>query len=153
MAHRNELIESIHDKGTAIRLREHVCRKNNAADDSTNIIIDFTVCQDSIKLTSGTVTSASFKGSDMGFKIGSGSFTVTNGKDKEIFIGSSIYFNNFVYDAKKNAVTLASGFTSSLKATDYASSTIKKINASAVSKFVNLVGNPQANTIAVKPRR
>lgn len=111
-----------------------------------DVIADFTAGQDSIKLTSGTIASASLKGSDMVLKIGSGSLTVKNGKGKEISIGSSIYYNNFVYDAKKTAVTLASGFTGSLKAADYAS-TVKKIDASAISKSVNLVGNAQANTI------
>ena len=114
--------------------------------DGADVITDFTASQDSIKLTSGTVASASLTGSDMVLKIGSGSLTVKNGKGKEISVGSAIYFNNFVYDAKKTAVTLASGFTGSLKAADY-SSTVKKIDASAVSKSVNLVGNAQANTI------
>ena len=114
--------------------------------DGADIIADFTDGQDSIKLTSGTVSSASLKGSDMVFKIGSGSLTVKNGKGKEISVGSAIYYNNFVYDTKKTTVTLASGFSGSLKAADYAS-TVKKIDASAISKSVNLVGNAQANTI------
>lgn len=95
---------------------------------------------------SGTVASASLKDSDMILKIGSGRLTVKNGKGKEISVGSSIFFNNFVYDSKKTSVTLDSSFSGTLKATDY-ESTVTKIDASAVSKSVNLVGNSQVNII------
>ena len=114
--------------------------------DGADVIADFTAGQDSIKLTSGTVTSASLKSSDMVLKIGSGSLTVKNAKDKEISVGNVTYYNNFVYDAKKTAITLASSFSGTLKTADYVS-TVKKIDASAVSKAVNIFGNAKANTI------
>ena len=114
--------------------------------DGADVIADFTAGQDSIKLTSGTVASASLKGSDMVFKIGSGSLTVKNGKGKEISVGSAVYYNNLVYDAKKTAVALASSFSGTLKATDYVS-TVKKIDATKASKSINITGNAQANTI------
>ena len=113
--------------------------------DGADVIADFTA-GDKILLVSGSVASASLKSSDMIFKIGSGSITVKNGKGKEISIGSSIYQDNLVYDAKKTAVTVGSGFSGTLGANDYDSKT-KTVNASAVTKSVNIVGNSVANSI------
>ena len=111
-----------------------------------DVIADFST-GDKISLSGGnSISSASLKSSDMIFKIGSGSVTVKNGKGKEISVGSAVYFNNLLYDAKKTAVTLGSAFTGTLKAADY-SSTVKKIDASAVSKSINLVGNTKANSL------
>ena len=80
------------------------------------------------------------------FKIGSGSITVKNGKGKDISIGSAIYHDNLIYDSKKTAVTLGSGFSGTLGASDYNSKT-KTINASTVTKAVNIVGDSVANSI------
>ena len=112
-----------------------------------DVITDFSASRkDSIKLTSGSETGATLKGSDMTFKIGSGALTVKGGKDQEITLGSAIYYNNLVYDAKKAGMTLGSGFSGTLKATDYAT-TVKTIDASVLTKGVGLVGNKQANTL------
>ena len=114
--------------------------------DGADVIADFTAGTDKISLASGSVSSASLKSSDMVFKIGSGSLTVKNGKDKEISIDSAIYYNNLIYDSKKTTVTLGSSFSGSLKASDYDSKT-KTINAASVAKAVNITGNSQANSI------
>ena len=111
-----------------------------------DVITDFATGE-TISLKSGSVSGASLKSSDMYFKIGSGSLTVKNGKGKDISIGSAIYNGNLVYDAKKTAVTLGSAFSGSLKSSDY-SSTVKKIDATNLSKGVTIVGNAQANTIS-----
>lgn len=116
-----------------------------ASGDGNDVIADFTT-GDKISLNGASVTSASLKSSDMIFKIANGNITVKGGKDKDISIGSAIYFNNLVYDSKKSAMTLGNAFSGSLKSSDYMS-TVKKIDASGVSKSINIVGNAQSNTI------
>ena len=103
--------------------------------------------KDIISLASGSVSSASLSGSNEIFKIGSGAITVTGGKNQEITIGSAIYYNNLVYDAKQTSATLGTAFTGTLKAADYAT-TVKVIDATAPSKAVYVIGNAQANSIA-----
>lgn len=114
--------------------------------DGADVIADFTAGADKISLASGSISSVSLKSSDMVFKIGSGSLTVKNGKDKEISIGSAIYYNNLIYNSKKTTVTLGGSFNGSLKAGDYDSKT-KTINAASTAKAVNITGNSQANSI------
>ena len=113
--------------------------------DGADVIADFST-GDKISLASGSVSGASLKSSDMIFKIGSGTLTVKNGKGKEISVGSAIYYDNLIYDAKKTAVTLGSGFNGTLGASDYYSKT-KTINAASSTKALNIVGNSQANSI------
>ena len=117
-----------------------------ASGEGNDIIADFTAGQDKINVTSGTIASASLKGSDMVFKMGSGTLTVKNGKNKEIAIGNSIYYNNLIYNTNKTEVTVGASFSGSLKSSDYASA-VKTINASGVTKSTNIVGNSQDNTI------
>ena len=54
--------------------------------DGNDVIADYTAKQDKIKLTSGTINSSSLKGSDVVLKIGSGSITIKNGKNKSITV-------------------------------------------------------------------
>ena len=111
-----------------------------------DVITDYTAKdKDTIKLASGSVTGATLKGNDLALKIGSGAVTVKGAKNQEVTIGSAVYYNNVVYDTKKTAMTVGSGQTSTLKATDYATS-VKKIDASTLSKAA-VVGNAQANSI------
>ena len=117
-----------------------------ASGEGNDVIVDFTAGQDSINLTNGTIASASLKSSDMVFKIGSGTLTVKNGKNQEIVIGNSIYYNNLVYDTNKSAITIGAGFSGSLKSSDYVT-TVKTINAGGVTKSTNIIGNAQDNTI------
>ena len=113
--------------------------------DGADVIADFTA-GDKISLASGSVSSATLKNSDMTFKIGSGSITVKNGKGKDISVGGAIYHDNLIYDSKKTSVTLGSGFSGTLGASDYYSKT-KTINASSSSRTLNIVGNSVANSI------
>ena len=113
--------------------------------DGADVIADFTA-GDKISLASGSVSSAALKNSDMTFKIGSGSITVKNAKGKDISIGGAIYHDNLIYDSKKTAVTVGSGFSGTLGASDYDSKT-KTINATSVSKNIFIVGNSVANSI------
>ena len=57
-----------------------------ASGDGNDVIKDYTAGQDKIKLTSGTITNSSIKGSDVMLKIGSGSLTLKNAKGKAITI-------------------------------------------------------------------
>lgn len=85
-------------------------------------------------------------------KTSNGSITVQNVKDKKITIidgsgnTSTEIYGKFNYNNDKSAITLASTFTGSLKADDYAT-TVKTINGAGVAKAVNIVGNDQNNTI------
>ena len=54
--------------------------------DGNDVVADYTAKQDKIKLTSGTINSSSLKGSDVVLKIGSGSITIKNGKNKSITV-------------------------------------------------------------------
>ena len=54
--------------------------------DGNDIITDYTAKQDKIKLTSGSISSSSLKGSDVVLKIGSGSITLKNAKGKSITV-------------------------------------------------------------------
>ena len=60
-----------------------------ANNDGNDVITDYTAKQDKIKLTSGTISSSSIKGSDVVLKIGSGSITIKNGKNKSITVVDS----------------------------------------------------------------
>ena len=57
-----------------------------ANNDGNDVITDYTANQDKIRITSGSISSSSIKGSDVVLKIGSGSITVKNGKNKSITV-------------------------------------------------------------------
>ena len=57
--------------------------------DGNDVVTDYTAKQDKIKLNSGTISSSSIKGSDVVLKIGSGSITIKNGKNKSITVVDS----------------------------------------------------------------
>ena len=57
-----------------------------ASGDGNDVITDYTAGQDSIKLTSGSISSSSLNGSDVVLKIGTGSIKLQNAKDKSITV-------------------------------------------------------------------
>ena len=57
-----------------------------ANNDGNDVITDYTAKQDKIRITSGSISSSSLKGSDVVLKTGSGSITVKNGKNKSITV-------------------------------------------------------------------
>ena len=109
-----------------------------------DVVTDYTA-EDSVNI-SGEISGASLKSSDMVFTIGKGSLTLKNAKNIEVAIGDEIYYNNLIYDSDKTAVTLGAAFSGSLKTSDY-SSTVHEIDASALSKAVNIAGNDADNLI------
>ncbi|MBO4400646.1 MAG: hypothetical protein J5809_02240 [Selenomonadaceae bacterium] len=121
--------------------------------DGNDLITDYTVGQDKIKIVSGSIESASINGSDVVLKVGSGSIRIENAKDKKVSIvdankvtSTYIYSDGLAYDESKTSATLYSAFKGALGTADYAS-TVKIIDASAVSNSVKITGTSKANTI------
>ena len=54
-----------------------------------DVITDYTAGQDTIKLSSGTISTYSISGSDVILSVGSGSITIKNGKNKNISVTNS----------------------------------------------------------------
>ena len=111
-----------------------------------DVIADFNAAEDPIELINGEVASASLNGADMVFKIGSGILTVKDGKDTDIVIGDKTYYNNFIYEEEKTLLTLGKNFNGTLQAENY-SENVKNIDASNISKALNINGNAQNNVI------
>ena len=85
-------------------------------------------------------------------KVGSGSIKVEGAKDKKVEIvdankvsSTYIYSDGLAYDENKTSATLYSAFKGAL-GTNYAS-TVKVIDASAVTNAVQITGTSKANTI------
>ena len=118
----------------------------------SSFIADYVAGQDKIKLVGDSITGASLSSSNVVLKTSAGNITVKNAKNKQLTIidadgkeTAKVYPSYIDYDASKTAITLAAGFTGTLKAADY-DSDVEKIDASVLSKaFVN--GNAQNNTI------
>ncbi len=108
-----------------------------------DVIADFTK-NDNIVLESGAVSSAALKSSDMVFTVGRNSLTVKDAKNLDIKIGDKIYNGELIYNLNKTAVTLASSFKGSLTA----ASTLKEIDASAVTRKIVIDGNAQDNSVS-----
>ena len=118
-----------------------------------DVITDYTTGQDKIKISSGSITSASLSGSNVVLKTSTGSITVKSGKSKKLTIidanGNSttnIYPVDNGISVKGAIVTASSKFTSTkIDLKDYSGTT--KLNASAVSQSLNIVGNSSNNSI------
>lgn len=118
-----------------------------------DVITDYTTGQDKIKISSSSITSASLSGSNVVLKTSTGSITVKSGKSKKLTIidanGNSttnIYPVDNGISVKGAIVTASSKFTSTkIDLKDYSGTT--KLNASAVSQSLNIVGNSSNNSI------
>ena len=69
----------------------------------TDVITDYTADEDTLKISSGSISSYSFSGNDATFKIGSASVKVTGGKTKAITVVDSknstkTYDSGLIYD-------------------------------------------------------
>ena len=128
-----------------------------------DVITDYVADQDKIQLNLENITNSTVKGSDVILTTGEGSITVKAAKDKAItFIDDSgetadrIFYNDtsyaplatgLTYDAKRTVLTASSKFTGNeIDLAEYLP-TVTKVNASAVSQGVNIVGNDSANSI------
>ena len=126
-----------------------------ASGDGNDVITDYTVGEDIIKLKSGSIDSSYLNGSDVILKVGSGSIKVKGAAKKLITVANSngsvtsaIYGipNGVVYNSNSTAVSLTSDFAGTLNSSDYYN-TVKTINATTRSNSVYIKGNSNANTI------
>ena len=131
-----------------------------ASGEGNDVITDYVTGQDSIKLTKGSVGTATTSGKDVVLNVGSNKLTVKNasgkkltvinssGKSSTMLVGSSTTSttDTMSYSSNKTILTLSSSFKGTLKTTDYVSS-VKTIDASKVTNTTKIAGNGLANTI------
>ena len=122
-----------------------------------DLIQDYTAGADKIKLASANITSASISGSNVVLKTSAGNITLKNSKDKAITVidkngntTTKTYPESTVpagISVKGAVLTASTAFTGSLiDLADY-SSAVTKVNASALSRGVSIVGTAAANSI------
>lgn len=137
-----------------------------------DVITDYTANQDSIRVTSGSITNASLSGSDVVLKVGSGSITVKNGQGKSLTLvnssgrssttvvggsssstssGSSSLADGLSYANSNKTLNVKSPFTGTLNVSNYAS-TVNTINASTDNKFITIKGTSRAENIKAGTR-
>ncbi|MBR2179215.1 MAG: calcium-binding protein [Selenomonadaceae bacterium] len=121
-----------------------------SSEDGNDVIKDYTVGEDVIILSKGTITGSYLDGSDVVLNIGSGSIKIKNGAKKLITVGttSSLYGVpvGLTYNSADTVVTLDNDFSGTLKSSEYYS-TVKTITAAARSGAVHIKGNTLANII------
>ena len=119
-------------------------------------IQDYKAGEDKIKLSSGSITSASLSSSNVILKTSNGNITVKNGKDKKItVIDSSGKETTNIYPLStlpagisiSNSVLTASSSLSgkTIDLADYAK--VIKVDAAALSKAVSIVGSSANNSL------
>ena len=128
-----------------------------------DVITDYKPNEDKIKLNLSEVKSSSVKGSDVILTTSNGTLTVKATKDKVItFVDDNgdteekIFFANYsyaplvnglTYDAKRAVLTASNKFKGDeIDLSEYLP-TVTKVNASAVSQALNIVGNDSDNSI------
>ena len=120
-----------------------------------DVITDYAEGVDTLKVTSGTITSVTASGSDIVMKIGSGSLKVNGGKSSAITIidatnKTKVFDDGLIYNgvlSDTNAVTITAAYINTLEAGDYVS-TVATIDASGRSTAMNIFGNDNSNSIA-----
>ncbi len=126
-----------------------------------DLIMDYKTEEDKIKI--GTITNSTIKGSDVILTTGNGNLTVKGAKDKvitlvdnsgnateKIFFAGISYTSlatGLSYDAKRTILTASSKFSGNAIDLGNYLETVTKINASALTKGINIVGNISANSI------
>ena len=130
-----------------------------ASGDGKDIVYGFDE-GDTLHVTSGSISSASVSGSDVVFKIGSGTVTLKNAKDKSLTlkIGSGSAFSTVISGSEVSTIpagisvsgatlTASTAFTGNkISLADY-TSTVTKVNASALSRGISIVGTAVANSL------
>ncbi|MBR1730293.1 MAG: hypothetical protein IJ728_12315 [Selenomonadaceae bacterium] len=114
--------------------------------EGNDLITDYTPGQDKIKLTSGSITKSSIKGSDVILTIGNGSIiTVKNAKGKVITVTDSANKTTSKVYGEDNSTSLT--VTNSTKSPLTISSTIKTVDATKRTTTMKITGNALSNTI------
>ena len=118
-----------------------------------DLITDYTAGQDKIKLSNATISSASLSGNNVIFTTSKGNITVQNAKNKKITVidssgkeSSKIYSSNTGMTIKGTSLTASNDLLGNeINLTYYTS--IKKVDASKLSKGVQIVGNDNSSYI------
>ena len=141
--------------------------------DGNDVITDYTANQDSIRITSGSITSSSLSGSDVILKVGTGSIKVKNGKNKTLTLinssgktsttivggsststasgGTSSLPSGLSYADSNKTLNVKSPFTGTIDLSKYVS-TVTTVNASTDTKFVSIKGTNRAENIKAGTR-
>ena len=116
----------------------------NAGND---VIKSFTANSDALRIDDAAVSDASVSGKNIVLQIGKNTLTVEGMAKKELAFtdddGEKTLKDGIFYNSDKTSAFLSSAFTKTGKATVNAAT----IDASNISKSVNLVGNSSANTM------
>lgn len=114
--------------------------------EGSDTIKDYAAGQDTLYISSGSISKTALANSnkDLVITVGSGKVTLTNAAGKAISLKDS----RGNYTASNTAITLDSNFTGTMDATQYLAS-VKTINGSAATKTVNITGNAQDNVISM----
>ena len=115
--------------------------------DGKDVITDYTVGQNKIKITGARINKTSISGSDVILTVGSGSIKVKNAKSKKLSIynNSASLTNTVIGSGSSTSITL--NVTNTTKSPVTAGGTIKTINASTRTTAVKITGNSLANSI------
>ena len=109
-----------------------------------DIITDYAAGQDTLQITSGSISKTALANSnkDVVFTVGSGSITLNNASTKAISLKDS----RGSYTVSNTAIILGGDFTGTMDATKYLSS-VETIDGRNTTKAVNIIGNAQDNII------
>lgn len=133
-----------------------------ASGDGNDIIENYTPGKDKIKLSSGTITSASLSGLNVTLKIGStGSITVKNAAGKKITVidaegneTSEVYPiknplpNGWKYvNTTKTSINATLTSAANIDLTKAYGTNVEKVDGTKITKAVKIVGNTKANSI------
>ncbi len=125
-----------------------------ATGEGNDVITDYTSGEDYIKISSGTVSTYTLKGSDLVLKVDSGSIKVKNGKTAAVAVidaddNVTTYLSGLIYDGsnttKSAAVSVTSNYGNTLSSY---SANVASIYASGHSDAMRIVGNTKNNYIA-----
>ena len=114
--------------------------------EGSDTIKDYAAGQDTLYISSGSISKTSLANSnkDLVITVGSGKVTLTNAAGKAISLKDS----RGNYTASNTTITLDSNFTGTMDAAQYLAS-VETINGSAATKTVNITGNAQDNVISM----
>ena len=114
--------------------------------EGSDTIKDYEAGQDTLYISSGSISKTALANSDkdLVFTVGSGKVTLSKAAAKTISLKDS----RGNYTASNAAITLSSNFTGTMDAAQYLAS-VETINGSAATKTVNITGNAQDNVISM----
>jgi Ca2+-binding RTX toxin-like protein len=128
-----------------------------------DIITDYKAGEDKIQMNPSSITHSTVKGSDVVLTTSNGTLTIKSIKDKvvtfidnngkttdKIFFADTSYSpleTGLTYDSKRTVLTASNKFSGSKINLDEHLATVTKINCSALSTSINIIGNSSANSL------